>query len=179
MCHPECFSSWCLPLLCTDTTELSTTVVKEPLHITTVLKYLVPWYTPPVPLSVRQTVVLRRGVTHSRDCSWVSWKSQQQIDLKMFPREQIFWRWRMLVRTMLVGGGCSLIKVDVLVFSSEGWIRWDRHQGAVLALGLVSVHLWLRRLCNIKCPAALLGPGVGGDQAVERLLALAGIVWLN
>lgn len=64
-----------------------------------------------------------------------------------------FRRPRTLVCTVLVGGGCALIKNDVLVFSREGKVLRDRRQGAGLALALVLVHLWIRRLCNIKCTA--------------------------
>lgn len=68
----------------------------------------------------------------------------------------------MLARTVLVGGGRPLVIEDVLGFSSEGKVPWGRRQAAGLALARVPVHLWLRRLCNVKCPAAPLGPAVGG-----------------
>lgn len=154
MCHQECFSSCCLPLLCTDTKELSTTTVRELLHIIAVLKCVVPCYPPPVPLRLRQALVPGAGVTRSQDFSCVLFKSkkQKQTHPKIchWEHNHRFSEARTLVCTVLVGGGCSLIQNDVLVFSREGKVLRDRRQGAGLALALVLVHLWL---CNIKCTA--------------------------
>lgn len=49
----------------------------------------------------------------------------------------------MVVRTSLLGGVCSLIEKDLIVFSRDGQVPQDRCQGAGLILALVLVHLWL------------------------------------